>query len=99
MRTMKRYTRKWIALTVVILAVGGFLRTNAQIGLAEVIRAGIKRVVRAVDLKVQRLQNRTIWLQNAQKVLENSLSRLKATGNFRMDPETYRAIPRPLPTV
>lgn len=77
MRTMKRYTRKWIALTVVILAVGGFLRTNAQIGLAEVIRAGIKRVVRAVDLKVQRLQNRTIWLQNAQKVLENSLSRLR----------------------
>ena len=74
---MKRYTRKWIALTVVILAVGGFLRTNAQIGLAEVIRAGIKRVVRAVDLKVQRLQNRTIWLQNAQKVLENSLSRLR----------------------
>ncbi|MGX7835850.1 hypothetical protein ACWKSR_11930, partial [Campylobacter fetus subsp. venerealis] len=29
------------------------------------------------DLKVQRLQNQTIWLQNAQKVLENKLSKLK----------------------
>ncbi len=77
MMKMKRYNRKWIALTGLVLTIGGLLPTNAQIGLAEVIRAGVKRVVRAVDLKVQRLQNRTIWLQNAQKALENSLSRLK----------------------
>src|SRR5690606_37262048 len=32
-----------------------------------------------VDLKVPRLQNKTLWLQNAQKVLENSLSKLKLT--------------------
>lgn len=42
-----------------------------------VIQQGIKRVIRAVDLKIQRLQNKTIWLQNAQKTLENILSKLK----------------------
>lgn len=50
---------------------------NAQIAVLEVIKAGVKKVIKAVDLKVQRLQNETIWLQNAQKVLENQLSKLK----------------------
>jgi len=50
---------------------------NAQTAFLEVIRAGVKKVIRAMDLKVQRLQNETIWLQNAQKVLENQLSKLK----------------------
>ena len=52
---------------------------TAQIAVLEVIKAGVKKVIRAVDLKVQRLQNETIWLQNAQKVLENQLSKLKLT--------------------
>ncbi|SFU19184.1 hypothetical protein SAMN04489724_0114 [Algoriphagus locisalis] len=43
----------------------------------EVIKAGVKKVIQAIDLKVQRLQNQTIWLQNAQKVLENKLSQLR----------------------
>ncbi len=43
----------------------------------EVIKAGVKKVIQAIDLKVQRLQNQTIWLQNAQKVLENKLSELR----------------------
>ena len=50
---------------------------TAQLAIAEVIKAGIKKVIRAVDLKVQRLQNRTIWLQNAQKTIENQLSKFK----------------------
>lgn len=50
---------------------------SAQLAIAEVIKAGVKKVVKAVDLKVQRLQNETIWLQNAQKVIENTLSKLK----------------------
>lgn len=54
-------------------------QANAQIAVLEVIKAGIKKVIKAVDLKVQRLQNNTIWLQNAQKVLENQLSKLKLT--------------------
>lgn len=52
---------------------------NAQVAVVEVIQAGVKKVIKAVDLKVQRLQNETIWLQNAQKVLENALSKLKLT--------------------
>ena len=50
---------------------------SAQLAVLEVIKAGVKKVIKAMDLKVQRLQNETIWLQNAQKVLENQLSKLK----------------------
>ncbi|WGQ09910.1 conjugal transfer protein TraI [Pedobacter gandavensis] len=50
---------------------------TAQVAVLEVIRAGVKKVIKAVDLKIQRLQNETIWMQNAQKALENQLSKLK----------------------
>lgn len=50
---------------------------SAQLAIAEVIKAGVKKVIKAVDLRVQRLQNETIWLQNAQKAVENTLSKLK----------------------
>jgi hypothetical protein len=52
-------------------------RTNAQIPILEIIRQGIKKVIIAVDLKIQRLQNKTIWLQNAQKTIENTMSKLR----------------------
>ena len=52
-------------------------QVQAQTAIAEIIKAGIKKVIKAVDLKIQRLQNKTIWLQNAQKTLENALSKLK----------------------
>lgn len=42
-----------------------------------VVKAAIKKIIRAMDLQVQRLQNKTIALQNVQKVLENQLSKLK----------------------
>ncbi len=48
-----------------------------QIPVLEIIKEGITKVIVAVDLKIQRLQNETIWLQNAQKVLENKFSELK----------------------
>ena len=49
---------------------------QAQIPIAEIIKAAVKKVIIAVDLKVQRLQNKTIWWQNAQKTLENTMSKL-----------------------
>ncbi|GAB3659871.1 hypothetical protein GCM10028791_33490 [Echinicola sediminis] len=54
-------------------------RTDAAVPayVLEAIRKGVKKVIVAIDLKIQRLQNNTIWLQNAQKVLENSLNKLK----------------------
>jgi len=65
--------------SMAILYVGFPQPASAQVAFLEVIKAGVKKVIKAVDLKVQRLQNETIWLQNAQKVLENQLSKLKLT--------------------
>ena len=52
-------------------------QVNAQNPILAIIKAAITKVIKAVDLKIQRLQNKTIWLQNAQKTLENTLSKLK----------------------
>jgi mannitol-specific phosphotransferase system IIBC component len=50
---------------------------DAQVVVGTVISSTVGRVIRAIDLEVQRMQNKTIWLQNAQKALENQLSKLK----------------------
>lgn len=50
---------------------------RAQDPISEAIRQGIIKVIKAIDLKIQRLQNETIWLQNAQKAMENTMSKLK----------------------
>jgi hypothetical protein len=52
---------------------------DAQFIVGSVISSTVGRVIRAIDLHVQSLQNQTIWLQNAQKALENQLSKLKLT--------------------
>ncbi len=52
---------------------------KAQDPISLIIKEGIKKVIKAVDLKIQRLQNKTIWLQNAQKTLENKMSQVKLT--------------------
>lgn len=70
------WTKKIITLFILIMILPA-KDTTAQIGIAEVIKAGVKKAIKAMDLKVQRLQNKTIWLQNAQKSLENVLSKLK----------------------
>lgn len=51
--------------------------SNAAIPILEIVKAVTKKVIKAIDLGIQRLQNKTIWLQNAQKQLENTLSKLK----------------------
>ena len=53
------------------------MAASAQDPILDVIKAGIKKAIIAVDLKIQRLQTKTIWLQNAQKVIENAMSKLK----------------------
>ncbi|WPR73316.1 conjugal transfer protein TraI [Algoriphagus sp. NG3] len=54
-------------------------KAEAAVPLAilEIIKAGVKKVIVAMDLKIQREQNKVLWMQNAQKVLENTLSKLK----------------------
>lgn len=49
----------------------------AALPILEIVKAVTKKVIKAIDLRIQRLQNKTIWLQNAQKQAENVLSKLK----------------------
>lgn len=52
-------------------------KASAQASIMEIIKQAITKVIVAVDLQIQRIQTKTIWLQNAQKVLENTMSKLK----------------------
>lgn len=70
---------KILFLLLLMLTVRPVLSAKAQIPVLEIIKAGVKKAITALDLKIQRLQNKTIWLQNAQKVLENQLSKLRLT--------------------
>jgi hypothetical protein len=54
-------------------------RTNAQIPIIEIIRQAVIKAIKVADLAVQRLQNKTIWLQQAQETLENVLEKAKLT--------------------
>jgi hypothetical protein len=65
-----------IAFTMLI-AISPINGVEAQFDIAGIINAGVKKVINAVDLSIQRMQNKTIWLQNAQKELENILSQAK----------------------
>lgn len=66
-----------IAGIILLVSIAPVQQTQAQIPILEIIKAAVKKVIKAVDLKIQRLQNKTIWLQNAQKTLENEMSKLK----------------------
>src|SRR3990167_1830283 len=62
-------------LAIMLLVVAPTQQSHAVVWV--VVKAAIKKVIKAIDLQIQRLQNKTIWLQNAQKTLENTLSKLK----------------------
>jgi hypothetical protein len=74
---MKKYVIN--ILLVLTICLTPTLQSYAQMPIVDIIKAGVKKVIKAIDLKIQRLQNKTIWLQNAQKVLENKMSELKLT--------------------
>jgi hypothetical protein len=74
---MKKFMFLMPASMIVLMVSMPSSEANAQVAVLEVIKAGVKKVIKAVDLKVQRMQNETLWLQNAQKVMENQLSKLK----------------------
>jgi coenzyme F420-reducing hydrogenase delta subunit len=61
---------------IVLLVLFAGTQVQAQDPITEVIKAGVKKVIKAVDLKIQRLQNETIALQNAQKLIENAMNEL-----------------------
>lgn len=80
LKAMKNYVGVILPLSTMTLCVAIPENANAQVAIAEIIKAGVKKVIKAVDLKLQRLQNETLWLQNAQKVMENTLSELELDG-------------------
>lgn len=72
--------KKLIVLMVCLLLVGTLARPAEKVAvlpILEIVKAVTKKVIKAIDLRIQRLQNKTIWLQNAQKQVENVLSKLK----------------------
>jgi len=71
---MRKYIRI-VLLSLLVWLAAPVQRADAQV--IEIITGAVKKVIKAMDLQVQRLQNKTIWLQNAQKTLENALSKLK----------------------
>jgi hypothetical protein len=62
---------------VAVLTVLPDSKANAQFVIGEVLNMTVGKIIRAIDLEVQRAQNQTIWLQNAQKVVETQLNQLK----------------------
>jgi hypothetical protein len=76
MNIMKKYM-VILPLSAVSIFVSIPKGADAQVIVGSVISSTVGRVIRAIDLEVQRMQNQTIWLQNAQKALENQLSKLK----------------------
>jgi predicted transcriptional regulator YheO len=68
---------KKLLVCMVVMLIGIAHEVKAQDPITLIIQQGIKKVIIAVDLKIQRLQTETIWLQNAQKVVENTMAKLK----------------------
>lgn len=63
---------------IILLAWLALLQPKAaHAQLIEIITGAVKKAIQAIDLKIQREQNRVIWLQNAQKVMENNMAKLK----------------------
>src|ERR1700761_5470492 len=62
---------------MVVLTVLPEQKASAQFVVSAVLNETVGKVIRAIDLEVQKAQNQTIWLQNAQKTIENQLNQMK----------------------
>ncbi|MES2331151.1 MAG: hypothetical protein V4539_16220 [Bacteroidota bacterium] len=62
-----------------LLIVAAFvaIATGASAQSIDPVSLIIAKVIKAIDLKVQKLQNETIWLQQAQSLADNELSKTK----------------------
>lgn len=70
-------TGRVLLLTLGLCLAGPRPSVQAALPLAEIIKQAIVKVIKAADLVIQREQNKVIWLQNAQKALENTMAKLK----------------------
>lgn len=71
-----KYARK-ISMALAFLAVLILPTQQAHAGIIGLIKAVITKAIKAADIKIQREQNRVLDLQNAQKKLENSMTKQK----------------------
>lgn len=69
--------KKGIAVFLLCVVVTIYPNKKSHAVIWEVVRKALIAAIKAADFAVQRLQNKTIWLQNAQKTLENTLSKVK----------------------
>jgi hypothetical protein len=77
---------KKICITLVltiIFCVTGVRPASAGDPVTQMIIEMVKKVIKAIDLAIQRLQLATIELQNAQKAVENAMSKLKLDEIFQ----------------
>lgn len=71
---MKSNMGRWVSRVVMLVpALVSGVVARAQIPIIDIINAAAKKVVVAIDLKVQALQTQTINLQVAEKELENTM--------------------------
>ena len=54
-----------------------WLRPAAQLPLVGLVNTLVKKIINSLDLEVEKLQVRTIWMQNAQQTLENAMSEIQ----------------------
>jgi hypothetical protein len=66
-----------IAFIITLLRCCTVPQVQAQIPGVSIVTGLISKAIRAIDLQIQKQQNQVIWLQNAQKTLENTMSQLK----------------------
>lgn len=64
----------WISCITAAAVVSRPQNVKGQVPLVGLVTSAIKKVITAIDISVQKLQNETIALQNAQQDLENNLS-------------------------
>jgi hypothetical protein len=65
------------AAVFVLGLIGPVQRIMAQDPVTAIIKAAAVKVIKGIDLQVQRQQNKVIRLQNVQKTLENTMARQK----------------------
>src|ERR1700733_10377537 len=66
---------KKLFFSILMVLIVSFARAQFVVG--TVLNETVGKVIRAIDLEVQKAQNKTIWLQNAQKTIENQLNQMK----------------------
>jgi len=65
---------------ILLLLAGVTTQVHAQFAVGTVLNETVGKIIRAIDLEVQKAQNKTIWLQNAQKEIENEMHKMQLSN-------------------